>query len=513
MQVLGDTDLLPLGWRVPELEGTLYIPSHGIPLHVKSLERLLKAGLEQGQEIAFKPTVPVTSQLGLSQSPVLVYYYPQAISSNSASNTVEPPQLSTVPASSSHYIEVFQQSGIAWLGQKLVSKTAWIKLFKLLALRAFSGSSASIAPQQISEAMTSSSSGLEVGDIAILSDTDLDEQEYYFADHFPTFTPKPNQVSVVIANACNLKCVMCPYHSPVITPTHTTDFFKDKSWMSWEMMERLAQECGRDQLPVKIGNIEEPLLHPKIVDFVKLCREQGAPSVHITTNGQLLTEKKAYALLEAGLTSLYVSFDAARSETYDQVRGANLQRVEDNLRYFLKLRQELGASCRVMTSFVRNKGVSQAEEFEFLDRWLQSTDGVIFYNLAEYEEGNTHFAKINQSAQEFLQQVEGRWACLNPWEEVYILPDGQVYYCCETVSKLAFEKLESMGDFNSQTLREIWQGSLFNQLRKDLLRNDLENRSSCRDCGIWMGHVVSQEDHDGKRITTNMITEIYELER
>jgi MoaA/NifB/PqqE/SkfB family radical SAM enzyme len=337
----------------------------------------------------------------------------------------------------------------------------------------------------------------------------LEEQVVYFAEHFTTICPVPIQVSPVVSNTCNLKCVMCPYHSPAIRPTHRTPFFQDRTRMSWDLMDRLATECGEMRAPVKMGNVEEPLIHPEIIRFVHACRARGVPGVHITSNGQALTEGLSRQLLEAGLTSLYVSVDASRPETYLRIRGASLERIEANVRSFLRVRKEMGASCSMMLSFVRNKGVGEDEAAEFREKWLgEGANGVIFYNLAEYQDGDARFERVHQVARSRMDAVGGRWPCLNPFQEIYALPDGRIYYCCETVSKLAFESLESMGAYPAQSLRAIWQGPAFTALRRDLIRNEIQAWPACRTCGIWMAHVTETVTENGRTVTRNMITEI-----
>ena len=301
---------------------------------------------------------------------------------------------------------------------------------------------------------------------------------------------------------------MCPYHSPVIKPTHTTDFYQDKQIMSWEMMDRIATECGELKIGVKVGNIEEPLLHPRMVDFVRACRERGVPSFHITSNGLPLSDNKIRDLYAAGLTSIYVSIDAARPETYKRVRGSVLEKVETNVRKLVALRKSMNCRVSIRTSFVKNKGVSLQEADEFRERWIREVDGVIFYNLAEYEDGNTRFTEIHQFVEEKMKQAQGRWPCLNPFQEMYLLPDGRVYYCCETVSKLAFDNLPSMGKYPDQEILALWKGEMFTSLRRDLILNKLENWKACQDCGIWQAHVCQVTEQEGRRVTRNMITEI-----
>jgi len=349
--------------------------------------------------------------------------------------------------------------------------------------------------------------------LIIISDLNEAEQIHYFANHYGTAI-KPTYIRVIVGNTCNLKCIMCPYHSPRLKPTHTTDFFQGNKSMSWEMMERLAKDCGEDKLSVLIGSVEEPLLHPRLAKFIQICRCEGVPKVHLTTNGQLLDETRAIALLEAGITSIDISIDAATPETYSKVRGADFDRVQSNVINFLRLRDRLGISCEVRTSFVRNKESSDKEEKIFLDRWLSKVNDVFILNVAEYQETNIRLKKTNKavesSLQYYLNKSSGRWTCLFPFIEMAILPDGRVYYCIETLFRLGFDKdIQSLGDYSQQNLQEIWSGDLFQKLRQDLILNQLEKRTACKNCDMWMSQVSNREIKGKYQILTTSVTEIY----
>lgn len=414
-------------------KGTLVVPDRGIAIHPDSVRQLLTM-TPLDRPAAFVPRIPVASDLGLPQYKPLLYWLPT---------------LST-PQAILHGIRDYL-AGKGCDPDKTVEldkKTQWITA------------------------------------------TSKDEQIYYFVDNLHAFCQKPAQVSVVISNVCNLKCIMCPYHSPQIRVTHRTPFFREKVWMSWKLLDQIASECGRLQIPVKMGNVEEPLLHHDIVKFVRACRSRGVPSVHVTTNGYALSQDMARDLLEAGLTSIYFSIDAASPSTYHRIRGGSLERVESNIRNFLKVRQARDVSCSVMVSFVLNEDISEEEVTDFRERWLEETDGIIFYNLAQYEKGKARFGSIHKVAKEMLSREGRRWPCLNPWQEIYLLPDGRAYYCCETISKLAFDDLETMGKYPQQDLIEIWNGKQFGALRRDLISNELNRWPACKDCGIWMAHVT-----------------------
>jgi len=121
---------------------------------------------------------------------------------------------------------------------------------------------------------------------------------------------------------------------------------------------------------------------------------------------------------------------------------------EENIQTFLKVRDKMDSECWVMVSFAKNKGVAQDEAIAFGEKRLLVTDGAIFYNVVEMLHGNSHFDEINDVAREMTKKAGGGWPCLDSFQETYIVPEGGVYYCCESIAKLAFEQLESVGDFS-----------------------------------------------------------------
>lgn len=428
------------------------IPSHGIPLHSETIEKLLAITIEQDSIIAFRPSFPILSELGLPAYPTLAYLYPQALNN--------------------HWYQIREKIEIVLKSNNLLD-----------------------AP------------------FILISQISLEEQLHYFSEYYGK-VKQPSYVRVILSNICNLKCVMCPYHSSLLKQNHTTRFFQGNKSMPWEMMERLAKDCGAAGISILVGSIEEPLLHPKLIEFIQICRQQGVPKVHLTTNGQLLNQDYAEKLLKAGLTSIDISIDAANPDTYLAIRGANLSRVESNVINFLAIRDKLNVSCEVRVSFVRNQKVTKEEEQKFLNNWVSKVNGVFILNVAEYQEKNMKLAKTNQAVESSLQyyqkQAQGRWPCLFPFIEMAVLPDGRIYYCIETLFRLGFDKeIESLGDYNKQTLQEIWSGDLFQKLRQDLILNQLQERTACKDCDIWKSQVVHREISNEYQVLTTTVTEIY----
>jgi len=454
----------PVSEEFQALPGRLLVHDCGIDIHPQSLRSFLSA-IEEAEAYDFTPQVPVSHIFGLPGYPPLMSYRPEKT-----------------------------------LTQRLIGKAL-----------SFMGS-----PRQAErsgrfkrlgdKARLLMGAPCQVKQVAGLTP---EETAYYFADHYANLAPKPIQLSVVVSNHCNLACVMCPYHGEPSKKKHQTRYFFEKQYMPWELMRNIAIQAGELAIPVKLGNIEEPLTHRRIIDFIALARKAGAPSAHITTNGTLLTPDISQGLLEAGLTSLYVSLDAAYEQSYALIRGGELAQVERNLRSFLDLRKKAGFQCTVMVSFVRNRDVTKDEEWAFVDKWLPNTDGAIFYELSENKDSGTFFfGKINKIASNKIKE-HGRWPCLNPFQEIYILPDGSCCYCCETIGRMGYRKLDSMGNFPEQSLLEIWRGKPFTDLRRMLLANDLPDGHGCKTCNIWMAHAIEQEEFPHSRVVRNVITEIF----
>jgi len=90
---------------------------------------------------------------------------------------------------------------------------------------------------------------------------------------------------------------------------------------------------------VFFGGLGEPLFHKKIVDWIEQAKTIGA-TVELITNGTLLTEEKARALIASGLDNLWISIDGATPEGYADVRlGAQLPHVIENVKRLRRLRQ------------------------------------------------------------------------------------------------------------------------------------------------------------------------------
>lgn len=140
------------------------------------------------------------------------------------------------------------------------------------------------------------------------------------------------KVYIEPTNLCNLDCKTC-----------MRNVWGEKSGvMSDEIFEAIFTEI--ESMSVKpmvfFGGYGEPLIHPKILDWVKRLKKIGC-RVELISNGILLTEERSLQFIRAGLDMIWVSLDGASPESYEDIRlGSSLPVVIDNLKKLRLIRHK-----------------------------------------------------------------------------------------------------------------------------------------------------------------------------
>jgi len=125
---------------------------------------------------------------------------------------------------------------------------------------------------------------------------------------------------VSITDRCNLRCFYCLPRSCAV-PARASRLDLDEI----AAIVRVGVGLGISKIRITGG---EPLVHPGVVDFVKvLSRLDGIRDLALSTNGTLLAEHAA-ALQSAGLARVNISLDSLRPAVFRAVSGRNdLERV------------------------------------------------------------------------------------------------------------------------------------------------------------------------------------------
>ena len=109
----------------------------------------------------------------------------------------------------------------------------------------------------------------------------------------------PKKVQIEVTNNCNLKCEGCLRENMT----------REKGYITWDTYMDAIYVCHEFGIEeIHLHHLGEPLLHPKIVNLIKIAKLIGFV-VGFTTNGTLLTHDKLIELKDAGLDKLDISYN------------------------------------------------------------------------------------------------------------------------------------------------------------------------------------------------------------
>ena len=281
----------------------------------------------------------------------------------------------------------------------------------------------------------------------------------------------PFSVAFEPTTSCNLRCPECPSGLRSFTrPTGMLDpvFFKSKID---EMKEHLMYLTFYFQ--------GEPFLHTQFLDMVNYASTNKIYTA-TSTNAHYLTDKVAEETVRSGLDRLIVSIDGTTQETYESYRiGGQLDKVIEGTKKVVEWKKKLKSSTPhiVFQFLVVKPNEHQTDEVSALAKEV-GVDDVQFKTaqLYDYENGNALMPE-NDRYSRYKKLTNGKFELKNPlhdrcwkmWHSCVITWDGKVVPCC-------FDKdaQHVMGDLNKQSMKEIWNASVYNEFRRSILRSRSE---------------------------------------
>jgi len=270
-------------------------------------------------------------------------------------------------------------------------------------------------------------------------------ERYHAAQQCDAPSAFPLQVDFELNSTCQLRCAFC-VHGQQRVP---------KKLLPIEVFKRAIDECEQWELcSTKLNYINEPLLRRDLPEFVRYARQHGVLNVYFATNGLLLQGDIVRELIEAGLSKVMVSIDAATAETYARMRrSTDFDRVERNIHALLELRNKLGITYpMVRVNFLRTRE-NQHEEEAFIRRWSGVADALGFQQQVQMPGIDDDLLPARQTAE--------RFRCSFPSKLLVVDADADILPCC-TFSGRAMP----LANLQTSSLREAWQSSQRRELQE-----------------------------------------------
>jgi len=306
------------------------------------------------------------------------------------------------------------------------------------------------------------------------------------AEVLPLDTPYVVQIFPIYA--CNFRCSYCVFS----TEMEQRSFISDKVVMEMALYEKCID--GFLQFPKKLKTLRfvgmgEPLLHKGIADMVAFATQRGvAERTEILTNASLLTPVMSDALISAGLTRLSISLQGMSALKYKEVCGADIDFDElvHNIQYFYEHKGHGQLYVKVIDCALDGED----EEAAFYARFGNICDlisvehaGPIF-PFVDYKDV---LKGTERSLTQFGREPVESKICPQPFFTFQINPDGKVVPCYSIVYP------EILGDCNTESVLDIWNGEAFQAFRRSMLLKGKDCCTVCRECEI-NAHRCFEED-------------------
>ena len=273
----------------------------------------------------------------------------------------------------------------------------------------------------------------------------------------------PIRLWIESSSRCNLRCTMC----------HNKDMKEsEKGVMSFDLFGKIVDEARTFVHDVYLHHRGEPLMNPRLFDMIALARDNGIKT-RFHTNGTLLTAEKSRCLLDAGPNLVSFSIDGFQKEAYERVRvGGSFDATIENISRLLRMKRERRQTLPyiVIEKIVFSRPdppEARAEARKLRERFLaEGADEVI---------DKKEYVWTTESAPESPDRPPCA-VCTFPWYGAVICWDGTVTPCPQD-----FDAKLVMGNVKDSSLREIWNGASYRELRRNLA-NDVGSLPLCRKC-------------------------------
>lgn len=242
-------------------------------------------------------------------------------------------------------------------------------------------------------------------------------------------------IDIELTNRCNATCHFCPRDATPKQGIMTREHFAQSLQRAVEFREHVRPRVEYDVV-VRLCGLGEPLINPHAADFVRQVRAAGF-ECGLSSNAALLNEKKAQALLDAGLQKIYLNV-SDEGAAYEQVYNLPFQKTRDNVVRFLEMagdrcetymcivnyRQD-NEHTRKLRRYWRDLGITRFLDFEVINR-----GGALFVDSMQFES-----YPERQQAEQLLAREGSMPYCPAPFVYLFIGWDGQYYLCCSDWKK------------------------------------------------------------------------------
>ncbi len=286
-------------------------------------------------------------------------------------------------------------------------------------------------------------------------------------------------------NGCNLKCVFCTRNNDKVIKMKTDDFDC--------ILRKIHQHINSLQLSCAW----EYSIAKNAADIIRSIGKYNIASTTIYTNGNILTDGIAEALIDICLNDFVVSMGEARKKTYETIhRGGEFEKVISNIKILDGLKKKRNSKYpRICTNLTLvNSNIGELIDFidlaydigvtKIIGRHLILNEGLDMKN--EIVQNTKHANEIIDIAEAKAVEYGMTFSipryesltsksCRAPWRQLYISSNGDVSVCPR------IHMYEKIGNLLEDSFFEVIKSKRMKQLKDQFNHLDFNN-PVCKIC-------------------------------
>lgn len=273
----------------------------------------------------------------------------------------------------------------------------------------------------------------------------------------------PLHIDMDTIDACNCHCIMC----------HDKGRKRTGRTIDLAVVKRIIEEgVDKGLSSLNIGTMGEPYLAGEVLfEIASYASEKGVLDIFVHTNFLLVDEQVILETIESGVTAFCISVDAVSPETYRAIRGADFNKVLENVKLLSKIKRAKHSDSPVVRISAVPCYENKHELNDFFGFWEPWADII---EIQGYRSEESHKTKGNICS-------DVSHDCVSPWKRLMIWPHGDVTVCC---SKRGLGADILLGNIYAQneSLEYYWNCDRIEKIRKALEAGEHRKYPSCDAC-------------------------------
>ena len=287
----------------------------------------------------------------------------------------------------------------------------------------------------------------------------------------------PFIINIDPSDRCNFQCKFCPTGDRILMKKTPGRNFGN---MDFHMYKKIIDDICLFEDKVKVIRLYkdgEPLLNPYFPQMIRYAKQSGCcERVDTTTNATLLNPELSLQIIEAGLDRINISVEGVNAEQYASFSKCKIDFEEfiRNIAFFYKNRKQ----CEMIVK-INGDILTDEQKKEFYDIFGDIADGVYIESVMDcwptFEQTKV---EVNRERGIYGQRIEEVLVCPYVFYSFAINSNGSYSLCF-----LDWSRRLLLGDINSASVKEAWQGEPLQQYRKMFLKGERKSHPICGKCG------------------------------